>query len=77
MNGAVEEYGVVEIGNLAVEPEVNAGDGRGFEVADLFAKRRAFWDLRKDTVEIIEGQREDEIVEGLFRICISIFFLSL
>ena len=37
LDGAVEEHGVVEIGNLAVEPEVDAGDWGSFEVADLLA----------------------------------------
>ena len=65
LNGSVEEDGVVEIGNLAVEPEVDAGDGRVLEVSDVLAQRRALGSLREDAVERVEGQGEDDVVEGL------------
>src|ERR1700726_783357 len=58
LNGAVEEGGGIEIGNLTVEPQVNAGDGRGFEVAEFLANRCALRSLGKDAVEVIERQRE-------------------
>jgi len=54
---------MVESGDLAVEPEVDAGDGSGFEVGELVAEGRGFWSLGQDAVEIFEGQGEDEVVE--------------
>ena len=48
LNGAVEEDGVVEVGNLAVEPEVDAGDGGGFEVAELLADGGGLGGVGKD-----------------------------
>ena len=35
LDGAVEKNGVVEIGDLAIEPEMDSGDGGGFEVGDF------------------------------------------
>jgi hypothetical protein len=68
LNGAVEQDRVVKIGNLPVEPEVNAGDGGGFKVSELLAERSTLGSFGKNAVEGIEGQGEDEIVEGFLRI---------
>ncbi len=64
LDGAVEEDGVVEIGDLAVEPEVDAGDGRGFEVADLLADRGALGRVGKDSIESVEGEGEDQVSQN-------------
>jgi hypothetical protein len=37
LDGAVEQHGVIEVGDLAVEPEVNAGDRGGLEVGEHLA----------------------------------------
>ena len=57
---------MVEVGDLAIEPEVNAGDGTGFEVGEVFAQGRGVGSLWQDTVDRVEGEGEDEIVERLF-----------
>src|SRR5579863_4948877 len=59
---------MVELGDLPVEPEMHAGDGGSFEVGDLLAERGGVGSLRKDSVQRIEGQRQDEIVESRFRL---------
>jgi hypothetical protein len=59
LDGAVEKDGVVEVGDLTVEPEVDAGDGGGFEVGDFFAEWCAVGSLRENFVEGVEGKGED------------------
>src|ERR1700722_4744745 len=76
LDGTVEQDGVVEIGVLAVEPEVDAGYRGGFEGTEFFANRGASGSIGKDTVEVLERQSEDEIVESLYGISSLIFFLS-
>jgi len=44
---------------LAVKPEMDAGDGRVFEVAEIFAEGRGFGELRQDAVEAVEWEGED------------------
>ena len=58
LHGTVEEDGVVDVGDLAIEPEVDAGDGRVFEVGEIFAQGRGFGKLREDAIEALEGQGE-------------------
>src|ERR1700722_6529176 len=67
LDGAVEENGMVEVGDFWAEPKRDAGDGGPFEVAEFLANGSAFWGVRKNAVEAIEGQCEDEIVK-LFRL---------
>ena len=50
---------MVEAGDLTIEPEMNAGDGRRLEMAELFAQRCGFWALREHAIEAFEGQRQD------------------
>src|ERR1700733_252368 len=69
LNCSVEQDGVVEIAYLAVEPEMDPGDGRGFEVGDGFAERGAFGFIGKDAIERVEGEREDQEVEGFLCSC--------
>jgi hypothetical protein len=40
LNGAVEEHRVRQIGDLAIEPEVNTGDRRGPEAVEHGTQRR-------------------------------------
>ena len=41
LNGAVEKNGVIEVGDLAIEPEMDPGDGAGFEMGELLARGAA------------------------------------
>ena len=66
LNGSVEKDGVVEVGYLAIEPEMDAGDGTGFEVGQVFAQRGGGGSLRKDVFDGVEGESEDQVVEGRF-----------
>ena len=54
---------MVEIGNLAIEPQMNARDGRVLEVCKLLANRRTLWSIGKDAIQGVEGKRHDEIVK--------------
>ena len=66
LDGAVEEDGVVEVGDLAVEPEVDAGDGRVFEVVEISREGVRSRGQRGAAIESIERQSEDQVVEYLF-----------
>src|SRR5262249_31347166 len=68
LDGAVKQHSMIETGNLAVEPEMDAGDGRIFEVRDLFSERCALGRLRKRRLECVERKRDDQIVERFFRL---------
>src|ERR1700747_390505 len=57
---------MIEIRDLAVEPKVDAGDGRVLEVGDLLTKRAALVPHWQDRLQGIEGKREDKIVKSLF-----------
>jgi hypothetical protein len=63
LDGAVEQDGVVEVGDLAVEPQVDAGDGGVLEVGELLADGCALGRFGKNAVEGVEGEREDEVVK--------------
>ena len=76
LNSSVEQDGVVEVGDLAIEPEVNAGDGRGFEVGELIAQGRGFRALRQHALEAVEGQSENQIVERLFPVALVLAVLA-
>src|SRR6266576_3595731 len=62
---------MIEIGNLLVEPEMDAGDGRVLEVADLLTNCLALSLCGQKGLKRIKGEREDEIVERLFRSFLS------
>ena len=66
LDRAVEEDGVVEVGDLPVEPEVDAGNGSGVEMVEILTKRDALGGVRKHAIESIERQSEDQVVEDLF-----------
>ena len=63
LNRAVEQHGMIEIGNLAIEPEVDAGDGRVFEMESLFAQRGALGRVGQDAIQGVEGKCQDQEVE--------------
>ncbi len=49
---------MVEFGDLPIEPEVDAGDGTGFEVGEVFAELRGVGSLWKDVADRVEtGER--------------------
>src|ERR1700733_5729937 len=54
---------MVEVGDLAVEPQVDTGDGCGLKVGELLAQGCGFRSLGQDAVEIFEGQSEDKVVK--------------
>jgi hypothetical protein len=66
LRGAVEQDGVVQFGDLAIEPEVNAGDRAGFEVGELFAQGRGVGVLGQYTVKSVEGQMRGPDSRKLF-----------
>ena len=69
LDGAVEQDGVIEIGNLAVEPEVDAGDGRVFKVRELFANGRALGGFGKNAIESVERKGQDQEIKIPTRPC--------
>src|SRR5437868_7649354 len=62
---------MIEIGNLLVEPEMDASNRRVLEVADLLTNCLALSLCGQKGLKRIKGEREDEIVERLFRSFLS------
>ncbi len=56
LDRAVEQDGVIEIADLAIEPEVDAGDGAGFKVGEFFAQGRGVGGFGQDAGDIVERQ---------------------
>src|SRR5882762_4095150 len=54
------------MGNLAVEPEMDAGDGRGLEVADHLTHRSGLGCLRENPINPLKGQRQHQVIEHFF-----------
>jgi len=67
LNRRIEQDGVVQVGDFAVEPEVNAGDGRVLELSEVGVERLAAGILGQGGQERghgLEGKREDDGVGG-------------
>src|SRR5579862_387290 len=63
LDGSVEEHGVIEIGDLAVEPQVDAGDRRVLKMADLFTESSALGSLGDNSFQRVKGEGEDQEVK--------------
>src|SRR5690348_17331971 len=67
LNGAIKQHGMVELGNLPIEPQVYPSDRRVFEMRDLLAQRHTLRRVGQNAIQGIEGKRDNQIVEALFR----------
>ena len=64
LDGAIEQHGVIEIGNPAVEPEMDAGDRGSLETRQRGPEGLAFGSRREHAGEGVKGHGQDGVIEA-------------
>ena len=66
LDGAVKQHGVIEIADLTIKPEMDAGDRRSRELAERRRQRRSRRIIRQHASQHIKRNGQNQIVEFLF-----------